>query len=297
MPSDVNVPGLGRTGKGTILAVLIAGAAVGGYLILHKKKTTPATTQQPANQYGYGGYGTYGYRTYGYGNPPGEYFGYGYAPDEGLGEAIPLSDLYGYASEYGYAGGVAGSTTGGAAPTTNAQWTQAALTALTGEGYSATTVLAALGLYLTGGQLNANQEAIVNAAIASEGYPPVSGANGYPPAMNVSTSTGQSGSSGSGTGTSSGPTSGTPAKAGPISNLQATKVGSTTATVSWNATSGATGGYSYIVTNLKTGKASAPKTISGTSVNLTGLTSKTSYNFGVQGLPGGAGDNIHFTTT
>jgi hypothetical protein len=56
--------------------------------------------------------------------------------------------------------------------TTNAQWTQAALSALTAQGYEGTQVLAALGLFLTGGHLSASQASIVQAAIAVEGYPP-----------------------------------------------------------------------------------------------------------------------------
>jgi hypothetical protein len=103
----------------------------------------------------------------------------------------------------------------------------------------------------------------------------------------------------SSTGTVSGTAPSTPAKAGAISNLQASSVGSTTAKVSWNKATGATS-YSYAVmlaANWPKGPAVKSGTTTATSVSLSGLKAKSTYNFGVQGLPGGPGDNIHFTTT
>jgi hypothetical protein len=101
-----------------------------------------------------------------------------------------------------------------------------------------------------------------------------------------------------GTTAPTGPTAPAPVKvaAGPISNLQASNVTSTGATIRWNADSGNTQGYAYNVTQLN-GKSVKSGNTNATSVALTGLHSKYTYNFGVQGLPGGAGDNIHFTTT
>jgi hypothetical protein len=87
-----------------------------------------------------------------------------------------------------------------------------------------------------------------------------------------------------------------PKTAGAISNLQATSVGTTTAHIQWNPAANVSQGYQYIVTNTKTNKASAPVKTNATSVNLTGLSKSTTYNFGIQALPGGAGNNIHFTT-
>lgn len=87
------------------------------------------------------------------------------------------------------------------------------------------------------------------------------------------------------------------AAAGPISNLQATSVGTTTATVRWNPAQGATGGYAYEVRDVagKGGPVKAGNT-RATSVTVSGLKARTTYNFGVQGLPGGPGNNTHFTT-
>jgi hypothetical protein len=95
-------------------------------------------------------------------------------------------------------------------------------------------------------------------------------------------------------------TTSTPAattKAGAISNLQPSSVGSTTAKVSWNKAANATQGYAYRVTDTANNSVVKSGNTTGTSVSLSGLKAKTTYNFGVQGLPGGPGNNIHFTTT
>jgi hypothetical protein len=117
-----------------------------------------------------------------------------------------------------------------------------------------------------------------------------------PPATptTAATSAGTTSSSSSSSGTTA---TATAAKAGAISNLQASGVGTTTAKVSWNKAANATQGYAYKVTDLSSNSVVKSGNTTGTSVSLTGLKAKTSYNFGVQGLPGGPGDNIHFTTT
>lgn len=105
---------------------------------------------------------------------------------------------------------------------------------------------------------------------------------GTPTASNGTTSTG--------TGATA-----TATKAGPISNLQASNVGTTTATIKWNPAANASGGYAYKVTQLN-GTVVKSDSTSSTSVSLSGLHPGWTYNFGVQGLPGGFGDNIHFST-
>jgi hypothetical protein len=89
----------------------------------------------------------------------------------------------------------------------------------------------------------------------------------------------------------------TPAKAGNIPYVSASNVSTTSAKVSWNPASNASGGYSYQVRDLNAHTTVKNGTTKATSVTLTGLKAKTPYNFGVQALPGGAGNNIHFTTT
>lgn len=88
----------------------------------------------------------------------------------------------------------------------------------------------------------------------------------------------------------------TGAAAGPVSNLQATQTGSTSFTVRWNPAAGATGGYAWIVRDLATHTQARQGTTKTTQVTVTGLKSKTDYNFGVQGLPSGPGDNLHVRT-
>lgn len=88
----------------------------------------------------------------------------------------------------GGAGSALGFTTGTPIGTseafaTNAAWAQAAETYLQSNGADATA--AALAKYISGQQMTTAQQSIAEEAIAAEGYPPVAGANGYPPSMNV----------------------------------------------------------------------------------------------------------------
>lgn len=92
--------------------------------------------------------------------------------------------------------------------TTNGEWAQQAESDLGGLGIDQTSLSAALGQYLTGQPLTAAAQSLVDQAIAEEGYPPVSGPSGYPPAMKTSatstTGTGTTTASGTGTTTSAG---------------------------------------------------------------------------------------------
>jgi hypothetical protein len=65
----------------------------------------------------------------------------------------------------------------------NAAWAQASETYLGSNGADA--IAAALAKYISGQQITTDQQTTVEEAIAAEGYPPVAGANGYPPSMNV----------------------------------------------------------------------------------------------------------------
>ena len=108
------------------------------------------------------------------------------------------------------------------------------------------------------------------------------------------TSTGTSTKTSTTTATS---TSTAPAKktAGAISNLVVTATGKTTAKATWNKASNATGGYAYKVTQMN-GKVVKTGNTAATSVSISGLTAGWTYNFGIQALPGGPGNNEHFTT-
>lgn len=282
----VKLPGIGRVSKKWVVIVVVASAGSIGYFLIRRKSAAAAAAAAPA------------------------------AADAGdtidpltgdiAGSAQDTADLAslqdtgsGLAGDDGlndYGGYLAASPAGAAIPgaggfATNAEWAQQAETDLGGIGIDETALAAALGHYLTGSQLAAGEQSLVDQAIAEEGYPPVSASSGYPPAMRTSaTST-------SGTGTTTGTTTGTGtsglAGAGPISNLQPSKQTATSVTMAWNPSKGATGGYSW---NLTGGGVSKKGTTKATSVTVSGL-KKGTFNFAVQGLPGGAGDNYHVTIT
>jgi hypothetical protein len=282
----INVPGAGPVKKPLVIggiAILAGILAVAYYRHAKNKAAAPAadTTQDPNAI------------------DPATGLTYG---EEAAG--IQAGDLAGAGSAYGDTSGLVGydaqgnpvyaDTVGyGPAPSfvSNGAWSQAAQQYLVAStGADAGTVAAALGTYLAGQPLTSAQASVVQQAIAFFGQPPQAGSNGYPPSLNLS---GASGSSGGSTGSGGSGDSGTGAAgAGAISNLQPSAVTRTSFTVRWNPAHGATHGYAYNVTQLN-GKSVKKGTTKTTSVSVTGLHPGFTYNFGVQALPGGPGDNIH----
>jgi hypothetical protein len=272
--ADAKVPGIGGVNKKTIGVAIVAGGAAAVYAWWRRKKDAAAAAAKPAaSAYGYSAL-AYGYGGYAYGAELSE-----------TDQALAAEQDYGYGA-YGY-GGVGGYGVGSSVPvlntiapdSTNAEWAQAGQTFLVNNGgYSASTVSDALGAYITGANVGENSN-IVEAAIAFEGYPPVPGADNYPPNINTGGNAGQGGGGTTGTSSSS-------KAAGAISNLTLTKKSATSLVAKWNPATGATGGYKYALT----GPVNKSGSTRGTTVTLTGL-KKGSYNFGVQGLPGGPGNN------
>jgi PASTA domain len=175
MPDTLHVPVLGNINKTTALMGGVAAVGVTGWLIYrHNKKSSVQPTSVPATPDT--GTSAYGYGQYGYGTNNG-YYGYGYGPYDGASPYGPFG--------YGYYGVGTPEPPGTPSATTNAEWSQAAVSALTAQGVNGSTALAALGQYLLGHSVNSSQETIVEQAIAAEGYPPVPGTNGYPPAINT----------------------------------------------------------------------------------------------------------------
>lgn len=84
-------------------------------------------------------------------------------------------------------------------PASNSQWSQAALTALEGAGFDATSTATALGLYLAGQPLTADQYAIVQSGLGLEGQPPTS----VPAPQQIAPPTGNSGNGSTGSGNTS----------------------------------------------------------------------------------------------
>lgn len=89
--------------------------------------------------------------------------------------------------------GGGGSVPGGSTVTTpasNPQWTQLVMDQLSGI-VDPSALASALGKYLAGAAVTTDETTIIDQAIAVAGWPPVSGPNGYPPAIRTQPSTGQ----------------------------------------------------------------------------------------------------------
>jgi hypothetical protein len=84
--------------------------------------------------------------------------------------------------------------------------------------------------------------------------------------------------------------------AGHITNLQASIVGKTSFTVRWNPAPGAVEGYGFVVRDLNTHTEAVSGYTKGIVLTVRHLHPDTEYNFGIQGLPGGPGSNIHVKT-
>jgi len=260
--------------------VALGGAGLAVYMYNRDKKLKAQSAAASQQSYGYGfGYGYGGAYAYGQTYEP---YGYGFGP-LGLG-AYGGSGLYGY-GYYG-AGTTGVQTQVPTQATTNAQWSEAAMSALTSAGYDPMTTLAALGQYLLGGNLTATQAQVVTAAIGAEGYPPQSGPDGYPPAMKTGGTPG-GGQPPPGTGSGLG-------NQGAISNLQSYNVTRTSFVAKWNPVPKATG-YTWAVTQLNGKQVKAGSSMSR-SITVSGLHPGWTYNFAVHANPGGPGDNIHVTT-
>lgn len=274
--ADTKVPGLGGVNKPTLIIAGLAGVGAVIYAYEKKKKNAAATAAAATtNAAGYG----YGYA---YGAA-----GYGYGA-ELMAQEQALANEYAYGG-YGY-GGIGGYGVGTSVPpvntlqpaASNAEWSQAAVTFLTNQGYDPATVSGALGAYISGAAVTSTQESIIQAAIAFEGYPPIAGPGNYPPNIHAGTSTGQTGGTGGGGVTS----------AGAISNLAVRSKTATGFTAQWNPALNASQGYRWVVTG---GGVNKPGSTKGTTASVSGLKKGQTYNFGIQALPGGPGDNMHVT--
>jgi hypothetical protein len=178
----VHVPIAGNVPGPVVVVAVVGGMGGLGYAWWRNKKKQAATAaSSPVDTTGTDTTGT-DTSAYGTDNPY-DYGAYTYDPYGGGG-----------AGGYGDPGGYNAGTPVPSAPTTetNAQWTESVVTALTSNGaFDQNTVLASLGVYLTGGTLTADQQRVVDAAIAADGWPPVAGPGNYPPNMHTSPPTGQ----------------------------------------------------------------------------------------------------------
>lgn len=233
--------------------------------------------------------------------------GYVYGSPEDLAAAQTSAAVSTPDTSGGAGGSVGDQVTNGPPFTSNAAWSQYAVGVLEQSGYDAGTVTAELGLYLAGAPVTAAQQGDINAAIAVAGYPPVAGANGQPPGINVSGSVAGGGTGSAGGGSSSGsPGKGAPITVEPV-NLTASHVYATSAQVTWlaptiPANEGPLTGYTVACYDDKTGHlVNGPFTVSKGQLyaNIGGLKSKTKYHANVWCDPaktGGPHATVEFET-
>lgn len=302
----VNIPGVGRL---PTWAVVGGVGVVGVLIVMHYRNasSSAAAAAAPAGQQTdpAGNVGTIDPST-----------GYVYGSPEDTAALAAAAGTTGATSAD--TGTIADQVTSGPPFTSNAAWSQYAVSVLESNGYDPGTLSAELGAYLAGQSVTAAQEADINAAVGVAGYPPVAGANGYPPAINVSGSKAGTGSSPAPAG--GGPSSGVPAgsssgstaaKGGPITvtpvNLHTTQVNTTSVQVAWLAPTipagqGPLTGYTAQVFNSNgTAEGSSWNVPAGQLyANAGGLKSKTAYHINVWCEPaktGGPHATVNFTTT
>lgn len=292
---QVNIPGIGKL---PVWAVL-GGVGIVVILIIRNRSSSgtaaaaAGTATDPAGNVGV--------------IDPATGYVYG-SPEDTAG--LATSAAAGTASTSGtVSSGIGDQVSNGPPFTSNAAWSQYAVGVLEGSGYDPGTLTAELGLYLAAAPVTAAQQGDINAAIAVAGFPPVAGAGGQPPGINVAGSV-----AGGGTGsTGGGPGSGSPAPAGgggPITvtpvNLKAT-ANATSAQVTWLAPTipagqGPLTGYTVECYDDKTGHvANGPFTVSKGQLygNIGQLKSKTKYHANVWCDPaktGGPHATVEFTT-
>lgn len=291
---QLNIPGVGKLpvwvvlgGVGLVVILIIRNRSSSGAAAAAGTATDPAGNTgviDPATGYVYG------------------------SPEDSAG--LATSAAAGTADTSGtVSSGIGDQVSNGPPFTSNAAWSQYAVSVLETSGYDPGTLTSELGLYLAGAPVTAAQQTDINAAIAVAGYPPVAGANGQPPGINVAGSV-----AGGGTGsTGGGPSSGSPAPAGgggPITvtpvALKAT-VNATSAQVTWLAPTipagqGPLTGYTVECYADSNGQVvNGPFTVSKGQLygNIGGLKTKTKYHANVWCDPaktGGPHATVEFTT-
>lgn len=186
-----------------------------------------------------------------------------------------------------------GGGTTGTSYATNAQWSQAVTAGLVSLGYSATDVAAALGLYFQSMPLGAGSDgvsyaSIVQAAVAEFGPPPVG-------TFNIVTQPSSGGSTGTGTGGTGTGTGGTgttpppkttPAPTPPAPTSYSDTPYTTYVDLGWGAAKGAT---EYHVQVLQGSTVVYNNTdVPGLNIRVSGLKEKTTYQWRVSAINGGA---------
>ena len=147
MPATVDLPGVGPVK--TVYVVGAVAAGIGLFILRQRASASAAADAVPAD------------------SGPG-------AVADPFGDGLTAAEGFGDASSGSAAGGFFGGTSDlkSEAPTTNAEWTQAAIDYLMQLGVDGGTLSEALGLYLESKPMTASQQSMVRRAIAVMGYPP-----------------------------------------------------------------------------------------------------------------------------
>jgi hypothetical protein len=202
-------------------------------------------------------------------NPINPATGYPYGSPE---DAAALAEQASYVSPPTASGGGSSSIPPtGTGYVSNGAWTQGVIEYMssTGAVEDITALSSALGKYITGAYVapGSAEDSLISQAIAAQGYPPVSGPSGMPPAINRNPPQGST----------TPPTDADPTLPAP-SGLKAVRVDQGGVSIDWNPLPGAIGYKTFI-----NGKQFGPSVVySAAYINLPKR--KTRYTIGVQGI-------------
>lgn len=243
---------LGPVQKKTALYIVFGVAVLGGIVYYRHKQTggtvdSTATTDaeiDPATGYPYG------------------------SPEDAA--ALAAQGNYVSPPAGGTGGGGSSIPTGGIGYVSNGAWVQGVIEYMTSNGLveDPTALSAALGKYITAGYVvpGSNEDSLITQAIAVQGYPPISGPSGMPPAINRNPPT-----TGGGTTTPSPTATNLPGPTG----LKATRVDKNGVALDWNPVAGAIGYQTYV-----SGKQSG-NTVLYSNAYVSGLKAGTRVTIGV----------------
>jgi hypothetical protein len=189
------------------------------------------------------------------------------------------SDIIGYDSSGNPVYGTSNVGDSTSAYTTNADWTEAAVDALSAEGVDTQTATSAIANVLAGLTVTTAQENLFLQAVGLLGVNPP---DGYPTPIKTSdtASTGTGGTSGNGNGGSTGTTS---TKVGTVSGLRIAKTTTNSVNYGWNAASGATFYDTYATYQ---GSRIGYQRVTAKDRTISGLTANRTYTLHV--IPGNA---------
>lgn len=165
LEGTVKLPGFGPVQKKTVLYGTAAVVALGVVVAYRHKNSAAATPTDTTNAE----------------IDPATGFAYGSPEDLA---ALQAQGNYTLPTPSG--GGGSSIPNGGTGYATNGAWSQGVIDYMLHNGLveDPTALSAALGVYLTGSYATDAQIALIQQAIAVQGYPPVSGSTGYPPSIN-----------------------------------------------------------------------------------------------------------------